>query len=256
VTGFVPPASLVEPAQRYFDERFSWTDSLVRASTTSTSVRATMRCIRTSLEYSARAQTSQSIGTSWNGSAVSTLRSVRNTHGRRRGPRHVPARRPCRARDRLRTLSCDLAYPPLRLRGPRPPGLRLRARPHGVPGEAFSRPSTRWQMLKGVPMGTRHMIHLLYRARKAQPSVLQSPANAFYRHTEMRGMIAGPLAYWRSRRFRADAPRQHEVTQGQGRARRSSHHGGCTRCASRVLGPSRPQTCGIVPRWPKPYSSA
>ena len=31
VTGLVPPASLVEPAQRYFDERISWTSSLAPA---------------------------------------------------------------------------------------------------------------------------------------------------------------------------------------------------------------------------------
>jgi glycosyltransferase involved in cell wall biosynthesis len=56
-------------------------------------------------------------------------------------------------------------------------------------------PSTRWQVFKRVPRGTWRLIHLLSRAR-----VPQSPANAGYRRTELRGMIAGPLAYWRARR--------------------------------------------------------
>jgi GT2 family glycosyltransferase len=59
-------------------------------------------------------------------------------------------------------------------------------------------PSTRWQMLRRVPRATRHLFHLWSRARAAQ-GLSRSAANAGYIRAELRGMLAGPLVYWRAR---------------------------------------------------------
>ena len=70
---------------------------------------------------------------------------------RRRGPRYVPARPSCRASHRLRTLSGDLAHPPLR-----PEALGRQMYGYGLGLTAYLAkhildPSTRWQVLKRVP---------------------------------------------------------------------------------------------------------
>jgi GT2 family glycosyltransferase len=66
--------------------------------------------------------------------------------------------------------------------------------------------STRWQVLKRAPHGARHLIQLWSRARAAQNGLPRSAANAGYIRAELRGMIAGPFAYWRARRLERGLP--------------------------------------------------
>ena len=68
-----------EPAQRYFDERISWTGSLRPRVYDLDSVKATMFCTRIVPASSARGRTSQSIDALWSGSVVSTRRSGAGT---------------------------------------------------------------------------------------------------------------------------------------------------------------------------------
>jgi GT2 family glycosyltransferase len=201
VTGFVPPASLVEPAQRYFEERFSWTDSLVP------------RVYDLDKRRGDNALYPYLAGIFGTGANFAVDRRLVERIGG--FDTSLGAGTPTAAGEdldmflRIVLAGRAIAYEPSaviwHIHRSGPEALARQVYGYGLGltaylAKRFLDPSTRWQVLKGVPMGTRHMIHLLYRARRAQPSVPQSPANAGYRHAELRGMIAGPLAYWRSRR--------------------------------------------------------
>ena len=201
VTGFVPPASLFEPAQRYFDERFSWTGSLVP------------RVYDLDKRQGDNALYPYLAGIFGTGANFAVDRRLVERIGG--FDTALGAGTPTAGGEdldmflRVILAGRAIAYEPSaviwHMHRSGSEALARQVYGYGLGltaylAKRFLDPSTRWQVLKGVPMGTRHMIHLLYRARRAQPSVPQSPANAGYRHTELRGMIAGPLAYWRSRR--------------------------------------------------------
>jgi len=201
VTGFVPPASLVEPAQRYFEERFSWTDSLVP------------RVYDLDKRRGDNALYPYLAGIFGAGANFAVDRRLVERIGG--FDTALGAGTPTAAGEdldmflRIVLAGRAIAYEPSaviwHIHRSDPEALARQVYGYGLGLAAylvkrFLDPSTRWQVLKGVPMGTRHMVHLLYRARRARPSVPQSPSNAAYRRAELRGMIAGPLAYWRSRR--------------------------------------------------------
>jgi glycosyltransferase involved in cell wall biosynthesis len=202
VTGFVPPASLVEPAQRYFDERISWTSSLAPRvydldkrqgdnalypfSTGIFGTGANCAFDRRLLEQIGGFDTALGPGTPTKagedldiflrvllaGRAIAYEPSAVTWHNHRSDAEALK-----------RQMYCY--------------GLGLTA--HLV--KRILDPSTRWQVLKSVPGGTRRLIYLWLRARGVQEAVPGSRANAGYRRAELRGMIAGPLVYWRARRL-------------------------------------------------------
>jgi hypothetical protein len=75
-------------------------------------------------------------------------------------------------------------------------------------------PATRWEVIKRVPSGARHLIYLWSRSRVGQEGVTRSSAIARYRHAEIRGMIVGPFAYRRARRLERRLPASRPLTQG------------------------------------------
>jgi GT2 family glycosyltransferase len=201
VTGFVPPASLVEPAQRYFDERFSWTDSLVP------------RVYDLDKRQGDNALYPYLAGIFGTGANCAVDRRLVERIGG--FDTALGAGTPTAGGEDLdmflRVLLAGRAidYEPSaviwHVHRSGSEALVRQVYGYGLGLTAYLAkhildPSTRWQVLKRLPISVWRLAHLLYRARRAQPSVPQSTANAGYRHAELRGMIAGPLAYWRSRR--------------------------------------------------------
>ena len=207
VTGLVPPASLVDPAQRYFDERFSWTGSLAprvydldkrlgdnalypyRAGIFGTG--ANFAVDRRLVEGIGGFDTALGAGSPTNGGedldmflrvllagrAIAYESSAVIWHIHRSGPEALGRQM--------------YGY-----------GLGLTA----YVTKHMLEPSTGWQVLKRVPRGARHLIHLRSRARGPRLGALRSSASAAYRRAELRGMMAGPLAYWRARRSERSLP--------------------------------------------------
>jgi len=207
VTGLVPPASLVAPSQRYFDERFSWTNSLVprvydldkrqgddalypyRAGIFGTG--ANFAVDRRFVERIGGFDTALGAGTPTNGGEdldmfLRVLLAGRAIAYESSGVIWHVHRADSEA-------LCHQMYS------------------YGLGFTAYLAkhvldPTARWQVLKRVPLGTMHMIRLWSRLRSSQEGVLRSPANAVYRRAELRGMIAGPRAYWRFRRSERAVP--------------------------------------------------
>jgi glycosyltransferase involved in cell wall biosynthesis len=203
VTGLVPPASLIEPAQRYFDERFLWTRSLVArvydldehkgddalypymAGTFGTG--ANFAVDRHLVERIGGFDTALGAGSPTNGGEDLDM-FVRVLLARR-----AIAYEPSSVIWHIHRADSEAlgrqvyAY-----------GLGLTA----YLAKHILDPSTRWEVLRGIPRGVWRLIQLMSRARGAREGVSRSRtrANASYRRAELRGMFAGPLVYWRARR--------------------------------------------------------
>ena len=207
VTGLVPPASLVKPAQRYFDERISWPGSLkprvydldkrkgddalypYRSGIFGTG--ANFAVDRRLLERIGGFDTALGAGSPTDGGEdldvfLRVLLAGRAIAYESSAVIWHIHRSDSEALDRQM-----YSY-----------GLGLTAY---LAKQMFD-PATRWQALKRVPRGARHLIRLRSRAHTAQEGVPRSPANAAYRRAELRGMIVGPFAYWRARRFERALP--------------------------------------------------
>jgi GT2 family glycosyltransferase len=203
VTGFVPPASLVESAQRYFDERISWTSSLAprvydldkrrdddalfpyRAGIFGTG--ANFAVDRRLLERIGGFDTALGAGTPTNGGEDLDMFLRVLLAGR--------------------AIAYESSAVIWHIHRSDSEALGRQMYNYGLGFTAYLakhilEPSTRWQVLKRVPHGTRHLIQLWFRARAAQ----RSSADVGYRRAELRGMIAGPLAYWRARRSERALP--------------------------------------------------
>jgi glycosyltransferase involved in cell wall biosynthesis len=203
VTGFVPPASLVASAQRYFDERISWTSSLTprvydldkrrdgdalfpyRAGIFGTG--ANFAVDRRLLERIGGFDTALGAGTPTNGGEDLDMFLRVLLAGR--------------------AIAYESSAVIWHIHRSDSEALGRQMYNYGLGFTAYLAkhildPSTRWQVLKRVPHGTRHLIQLWSRARAAQ----RSPADAGYRRAELRGMIAGPLAYWQARRSERALP--------------------------------------------------
>ncbi len=207
VTGFVAPASLVDPAQRYFDERISWTGSL------SARVYDVDKRQGDDRLYPYRAGI---FGTGANFAV--DRRFVQGIGG---FDTALGAGSPTEGGEDLdiflRVLLAGraIAYEPsaviwhVHRSDPETLGRQMHGYGQGLTAylaKQVLEPSTRWQVLKRVPRGTRHLIRLWRRSRWARGGVPWLSTNAGYRRAELRGMLAGPLKYWRARRSERARP--------------------------------------------------
>jgi glycosyltransferase involved in cell wall biosynthesis len=201
VTGFVPPATLVAPAQRYFDERIAWTSSLAPR------VYDLDKCKGDNALYP---YSTGILGTGANCALDRRLVEQIGGYDTALGPGT-----PTNAGEDLdmflrvllagRAIAYESSALIWHIHRSDSEALGRQMYNYGLGLTAYLAkhildPSTRWQVLKRVPGGTRRLIHLWLRARGAQEGVQGSRANAGYRHAELRGMIAGPVVYLRSRR--------------------------------------------------------
>jgi GT2 family glycosyltransferase len=201
VTGLVPPASLVASSQRYFNERFSWTSSLVprvydldkrkgddslypyRAGIFGTG--ANFAVDRRLVERIGGFDTALGAGTPTKGGEDLDMFLRVLLAGR--------------------ALAFESSGMIWHIHRADSEALSDQMYGYGVGFTAYLAkhvldPTTRWQVLKRLPRGTMHMIRLWSQRNSSQEHALQSPASAVYRRAELRGMIAGPRAYWRVRR--------------------------------------------------------
>jgi glycosyltransferase involved in cell wall biosynthesis len=200
VTGLVPPASLVAPAQRYFDQRISWTGSL----------RSRVYDLEKHQDAGLYPFSAGIFGTGANfavdrhlveqiGGFDTALGAGSLTNG---GEDLDMFLRVLLAGRAIAYESSAVIWHNHRSDSE---GLGRQMYSYGLGLTAYLAkhmldPSTRWQVLKRVPRGTAHMIHLLSRARGSQEDFPQSLFHAGYVRTELRGMVAGPFAYVRARR--------------------------------------------------------
>ncbi len=203
VTGFVPPASLVASAQRYFDERISWTSSLTprvydldkrrdddalfpyRAGIFGTG--ANFAVDRRLVERIGGFDTALGAGTPTNGGEDLDMFLRVLLAGR--------------------AIAYESSAVIWHIHRSDSEALGRQMYNYGLGFTAYLAkhildPSTRWQVLKRAPHGARHFIQLWSRLARAQ----RSPADAGYRRAELRGMIAGPFAYWQARRSERALP--------------------------------------------------
>jgi glycosyltransferase involved in cell wall biosynthesis len=201
VTGLVPPASLIAPSQRYFEERFSWTsslaprvydldkrrgdDALYPYGTGIFGTGANFAVDRPLVERMGGFDTALGLGSSTGSGEDSDMFLCVLLAGR--------------------AIAYESSAVTWHVHRSEPGALGSQMYGYGLGLTAylakhFLDSTTRWQVLKRVPIGTRHIIRLLSRARRTQPIEPRSPTNARYRRAELRGMIIGPLVYWRARR--------------------------------------------------------
>ena len=201
VTGLVPPASLAVPAQRYFDERFSWTGSL------------TARVYDLADRRGGDPLYPYLAGTFGTGANFAVDRHLVARIGG--FDTALGAGSPTSGGEDLdmflRVLLAGraIAYEPSaviwHIHRADSEALGRQVYAYGLGLTAYLAkhvldPSTRWQVLKGVPRGIWRLVHLLSRARGAQEGSPRPRTNGGYRRAELRGMIAGPLVYWWARR--------------------------------------------------------
>jgi GT2 family glycosyltransferase len=207
VTGFVPPASLIDPAQRYFDERSFWTgslaprvydlhkrrgdDALYPYSAGIFGAGANFAVDRRFVERIGGFDPALGVGSPTNGGEDLDMFLRVIVAGRAIAYESSAVIWHIHRSDSVTLVRQIYCY-----------GLGLTA----YLTKHLLDPSTGWQVLKRVPPGTRHMIHLWSRARAAQAGIPRSPAKVSYRRAELRGMVAGPLAYWRARRAERALP--------------------------------------------------
>jgi glycosyltransferase involved in cell wall biosynthesis len=207
VTGLVPPASLVEPAQRYFDERISWTASLVP------------RVYDLDKRQGDNALYPYGAGIFGTGANFAVDRRLVERIGG--FDTALGAGTPTNSGEDLdmflrvllagRAIAYESSAVIWHIHRSDSEALGRQMYNYGLGLTAYLAkhmldPSTRWQMLKRVPRGTRRLIHLWSRARAAQQGLPRAAANAGYIRAELRGMIAGPLAYWHARRLERTLP--------------------------------------------------
>jgi GT2 family glycosyltransferase len=204
VTGLVPPASLVEPAQRYFDERVSWTSSLAP------------RVYDLDEHQGDNALYPYLAGIFGTGANFAVDRRLMRAIGgfdtalgagsRSKGGEDLDIF--------LRVLLAGraIAYEPSaviwHVHRSDSEALGRQMYAYGLGLTAFLAkhvlsPRTGLQVLRRVPRGLVRMLQLWSRS-----SASHSRENARYRRAEMRGMIVGPLAYLQARRSERAVPTQ------------------------------------------------
>ena len=212
VTGLVPPASLFEPAQRYFDERISWTgslqsrvynlenrhdNSLYPYSAGIFGTGANFAVDRRLVELIGGFDTALGAGSLTNGGEDLDMFLRVLLAGRAIAYESSAVIWHIHRSDSDALGRQMYSY-----------GLGLTAY---LAKHMFDR-STRWQVLRQVRAVRVHMVHLMSRTGGVGQSFRRSPVHAGYIRAELRGMIAGPFAYLRARH--SDRASPDSVTQG------------------------------------------
>ncbi|MGD1012546.1 MAG: glycosyltransferase [Acidimicrobiales bacterium] len=207
VTGLVPPASLLEPAQRYFDERMSWTSSLQPRVYDLDKRRG---------EDALYPFSAGIFGTGANSAfdrrfvqRVGGFDTTLGAGSRTKGGEDLDMF--------LRVVLAGraLAYEPAaviwHIHRSDSAVLKGQMYDYGLGLTAFLakwalKPSTTWQVLKRVPPGAFRIASLLGRARVSTPAGPRPAASVGYKRAELRGMIAGPFVYCLARRAARTIP--------------------------------------------------
>jgi GT2 family glycosyltransferase len=207
VTGLVPPASLIEPAQRYFDERISWTSSL------------TPRVYDLDRRQGDDVLYPYGAGIFGAGANFAVDRRLVERIGG--FDTALGAGTPTNSGEDLdmflrvllagRAIAYESSAVIWHVHRSDSEALGRQMYNYGLGLTAYLAKhmldsSTRWQMLRRVPRGAKRLIYLWSRARTAQEGLPRAAANGGYIGAELRGMIVGPFAYWRSRRLERAFP--------------------------------------------------